>query len=202
LIQSKANNIKKPITLDGQVDLNISFGEKTLYTTVYIKLVAPDALLLSEGALGVVSYHPNVQAVHPVAVTHVCSGRDIVPPSTEQDTESHISAEMMTTMEAEEMLASSQKSSTPECVFNNELSTISRMNLIKTVCLPANFTAVVPIQVPNVKGSVMLEPLDSLDSSLQIAESLTEVRENGSSAMVSGKFTYQLQKGVELLLVS
>jgi len=47
--------------------------------------------------------HPNVQAVHkgPVAVTHVCSERDIVPPSTEQDTESHISTEMMTTTEAE-----------------------------------------------------------------------------------------------------
>ena len=39
---------QKPITLDGQIDLNISFGENTLCTTVYIKLVAPDALLLSE----------------------------------------------------------------------------------------------------------------------------------------------------------
>jgi len=133
------------------VDFNISFGEKTLCTTVYIKLVAPDALLLSEGVchtLGVVSYHPNVQAVQkgPVAITHVCSERDIVPPSIEQDTESHISAEMMTTMEAEEMLysdkndekeePSSQKSSAPECVLgSDELSTISLVSLIKVyVC--------------------------------------------------------------------
>jgi len=75
------------------------------------------------------------------------------------------------------------------------------VSLIKTVRLPANFTAVVPVQAPNVNGSVMLEPLDSLDSSLQIAESLIEVRENGSSAMVitnTGKSTYQLQKGMEL----
>ena len=42
-------------------------------TTVYIKLVAPDALSLTEGLsrnLGVVCYHPNVQAVQkgPVAI--------------------------------------------------------------------------------------------------------------------------------------
>ena len=36
-----------------------------------------------------------------IAITHVCSERDIVPPSTEQDTESHISVKMMTTMEVE-----------------------------------------------------------------------------------------------------
>jgi len=29
--------IKIPIILDGQVDLNISFGEKTLCSTAYIK---------------------------------------------------------------------------------------------------------------------------------------------------------------------
>ena len=52
--------------MDGQVDLNISFGEKALYITVYIKLVAPNSLLLSESVccnLGMVSYHPNVQVV-------------------------------------------------------------------------------------------------------------------------------------------
>jgi len=67
--------------------------------------------------------------------------------------------------------------------------------------LLANFTAVLPVQVPNVRGSVMLEPLDSLDSSLQIAESFIEVGENGSSATVvtnTGKSTYQLQKGMRL----
>ena len=37
---------QKPITLDGQMGLKISFGENTLHTSVYIKL--HDALLLSE----------------------------------------------------------------------------------------------------------------------------------------------------------
>ena len=51
---------QKPITLDGQMDMKIGFGEKTITTTVYVKLVAPDQLLLSETVcrlLGIVSYH-------------------------------------------------------------------------------------------------------------------------------------------------
>ena len=39
---------QKPITLDGQMDMRIKFGEKVVSTTVYVKLVAPDQLLLSE----------------------------------------------------------------------------------------------------------------------------------------------------------
>ena len=57
---------QKPITLDGHMDMKVSFGDKTIITTVYVKLVAPDQLLLSETVcrhLGIVSYHPNVQSV-------------------------------------------------------------------------------------------------------------------------------------------
>ena len=57
---------QKPITLDGQMAMKVSFGDKTIVTTVYVKLVAPDKLLLSETVcclLGIVSYHPNVQSV-------------------------------------------------------------------------------------------------------------------------------------------
>lgn len=47
------------------LNLNISFGENRLCTTVYIKLVAPDALLLSKAVcftFSLVSYYPNVHA--------------------------------------------------------------------------------------------------------------------------------------------
>ena len=57
---------QKPITLDGQIDLHISFGEEVICTTAYVKLVAPDQLLLSETVccqLGIVSYHPSVQSM-------------------------------------------------------------------------------------------------------------------------------------------
>ena len=57
---------QKPITLDGQMTMKVSFGDKTIVTTVYVKLVAPDRLLLSETVcrlLGIVIHHPNVQSV-------------------------------------------------------------------------------------------------------------------------------------------
>ena len=55
---------QKPITLDGQMEMEISFGEKTVITTVYVKLLAPDKLLLSETVcrlLGIITYHPSIQ---------------------------------------------------------------------------------------------------------------------------------------------
>ena len=48
----------------------------------------------------------------------------------------------------------------------------------------------------------MLEPSDSLHTSLKIVESLIEVNEDGSSAVEvanTGKSTYQLQKGMDYL---
>ena len=55
-----------PITLDGQMDMTLSFGKEELQATVYVKLVTPDKLLLSEAVcrqLGIVNYHPSVKAV-------------------------------------------------------------------------------------------------------------------------------------------
>ena len=55
---------QKPFQLDGRMDLDIVFGEKTMRTPVYIKMDAHDQLLLSEGVcqqLGILTYHPDVQ---------------------------------------------------------------------------------------------------------------------------------------------
>ena len=52
-----------PFTLDGRLELDISFAGTTMRTTVYVKMDAPDQLLLSEGVcrqLGMISYHPSV----------------------------------------------------------------------------------------------------------------------------------------------
>ena len=57
-----------PLKLDGQIDLQIKFGEKSMCERVYVKLDAPDALLLSENVcckLNIVTYHPDVQTVLP-----------------------------------------------------------------------------------------------------------------------------------------
>ena len=55
---------KQRITLDGQMDVNISFGDKQVRTIIYVKTEAPDPLLLSEAIcrqLGIIHYHPNVK---------------------------------------------------------------------------------------------------------------------------------------------
>ena len=53
----------RPFTLDGKMDLDLSFDGTTMRTPVYIKMDAREPLLLSEGVcrqLGIIAYHPNV----------------------------------------------------------------------------------------------------------------------------------------------
>ena len=50
--------------LDGRMDLEVSFGDRTMRTPVYIKMDAHDQLLLSEGVcrqLGILTYHPDME---------------------------------------------------------------------------------------------------------------------------------------------
>ena len=54
---------QRPFKVDGKMDLDISFGDVTMQTPVYIKMDAADQLLLSEGVcrqLGIVTYHDEV----------------------------------------------------------------------------------------------------------------------------------------------
>ena len=207
---------QKPITLDGKIDLNISFGENTLCTTVYIKLVAPDALLLSEAVcctLGVVSYHPNLQVVQkgPVTITSITIPikKDILPLGEDQDAESQVSMEAVSTMEvrprethtpgelANNTTPATEPAQTSGSDMNDEkeepslqepselvcsqqeLGNISQASLIKTVHLPANFIAVVPVKLLSEKGTFMSEPSDSLvnygnDCSIRVVTFLLE----------------------------
>ena len=55
---------QKPFALDGKVELDITFDDKTMSTGIYIKMDSPGPLLLSEGVchqLGIISYHPLVE---------------------------------------------------------------------------------------------------------------------------------------------
>jgi hypothetical protein len=55
---------QQPFRLDGQMNLEVSFGDKHLTMPMYIKMDAYDQLLLSEGVcrqLGIISYHPDVE---------------------------------------------------------------------------------------------------------------------------------------------
>ena len=58
---------QQPFTLDGRMDLDITFGNKQMTSPIYIKMDAYDQLLLSEGVcrqLGIISYHPEVEVWH------------------------------------------------------------------------------------------------------------------------------------------
>ena len=54
---------QKPFRLDGRLDLDIMFGDRTMNTPIYVKMDAKEDLLVSEGVcrqLGIVTYHPEV----------------------------------------------------------------------------------------------------------------------------------------------
>jgi len=58
---------QKPFTLDGRIDLDISFDGRTMCTPVYIKMDAKDQLLHSEGVcnqLCIITYHSAVSDTH------------------------------------------------------------------------------------------------------------------------------------------
>ena len=49
------------------MDINICFKDKQVYTTIYVKMEAPNSLLLSEAVcrlLGIIQYHPNVKPLN------------------------------------------------------------------------------------------------------------------------------------------
>ena len=55
------NYDQQPFRLDGQIDLDIKFHDKSINTPVFVKMDAKKQLLLSEGFAGVKTYHPDVE---------------------------------------------------------------------------------------------------------------------------------------------
>ena len=63
----------KPYKLNGRIDLDITFAERTMHTTVYQKMDAREPLLLYEAVcyqLGITLYHPNVGISMPTISLH------------------------------------------------------------------------------------------------------------------------------------
>ena len=59
---------RRTFHLDGRLDLDVTFVDRTMHTAIYVKMDAFDDLLLSEGVchqLGIVEYHPQVDASKP-----------------------------------------------------------------------------------------------------------------------------------------
>ena len=58
------NYDQQQFMIDGRIDIDVVFQDKAMKTAVYVKMDAPEDLLLSEGVccqLGILAYHPEVQ---------------------------------------------------------------------------------------------------------------------------------------------
>ena len=106
---------RKVFHLDGRMEVEISFQGKAMKTTVYIKMDAPDQLLLSEGAcrqLGIVTYHPSLHQLGRIQ-------NPVDSPVCESE-------------------SSNKQTTLVPCV---------RVSLVKSLKLPPNQSAVVPVRV-------------------------------------------------------
>ena len=107
------------------MDLNIKFGESCVCETVYIKLDAPDTLLLSENVchtLKIVNCHPNVQSASDDA---------------ELDNQPNV-----------QLVARPSVAGSGQGKSRN--SKKAKIRLIQTVCLPADSSAVVQVRVKKI----------------------------------------------------
>ena len=166
----------QPIALDGQMDVTISFESHDIRTTIYVKLQAPDQLLLSESVcreLGIVKYHSLVDSVE----SEVMEGSDL-----------------------------RQESSN-----NKSENTTAKVKMIRTVRIPANHAAVVPIQVVDKTdeidetGLLLLEPNPVLGEALSIDNFLVQLHNGESTAITISNYsttTHILNEGDEIGTVS
>jgi len=61
--QPRTYNLQ-PFRVHKRIEVDVSFGDHTMKTSIYVKMDAPEQLLLSEGVcrqLGIIRYHPDVK---------------------------------------------------------------------------------------------------------------------------------------------
>ena len=181
-----------------------------IVTTEYIKLVAPDRLLLSETVchlLGIVIYHPNVQRCQPeedhpnVQSVERCQPEEDHPnvQSVErcQPEKGNHSGDIGYPIK-EELQPSEQP---PKLVKQNIVSSTG-VRLVNTIRLPANHAAAVPVKIHEIRGTAaMIEADNFIDDCVHIDQSLVEVSEDGSPTLIivnNGKSPCQLKSNMEL----
>jgi len=77
----------------------------------------------------------------------------------------------------------------PEKTFNKGKGNISQVSIVH---IRANSSATALVKILCIQGAVFLEPLDSLDTSLQTVESFVEIKEDGFTVVEitnTGKLT-------------
>ena len=204
---------QKPIRLDGQMKMSLSFSEKAIVTTVYIKLVAPDELLLSEEVchlLGIVSYHPSVKSAErcqptseekplkekkefPISINEAsisdqssCDSTSDKIPVVDMNQSSDTPAihVLPDAKESESKLISSDGYPPSNDVGDISKTQPARVKLITAVRLPAYYSAAVPVEVEAVRGHVLIESEYLPDDCLSIDDSLVNVNQEGRTTVI------------------
>ena len=78
-------------------------------------------------------------------------------------------------------------------VAGTSTSSVAMVKLLSTVHLPTHYSAVVPVQVKGVTGSVLIEQCETLNDCLSIDQAMVEVKEDGVTTFwitYNGKTTY------------
>ena len=146
---------QKPFSLDGRMDLDVTFDGQTMRTPIYVKMDAHDPLLLSEGVcrqLGIISYHPGVEKWRGGSRTAKAPARQ--SPESQQ-------------LKAEAIVPS------------------VRVSLVTSVRLLPHQAAVVPVRMESecpLTGPLLLEP--DPDAALQLGDMLLQFSEDGMAQAV------------------
>ena len=196
--------------------MKVSFGDKTIVTTVYVKLVAPDKLLLSETVcrlLGIVSYHPNVQSVERCQPEkRNLSGMNHSHVAVEEGEKCKLTDDR-TLPPVEDILSDNNRQPVkdlqpgeqpPKLVKQSGENIISsaRVRLVSTVRLPANHAAAVPVKIHEIRGTAMIEAENFMDDCVHIDQSLVEVNKDGLTTLIivnNGKSPCRLESSMELV---
>jgi len=154
--------------------------------------------LLSEKVrrlLGIVNYHPSVKSSQPIVDVScveqqeiTCDGGASVQVSDNNESTNQEPQDEDSVTSAKNVL-SAQSSGIVEPSIkepNKDVNVIhpAMVSLVKAIRLPAYHSAVVPVQVTDVRGSALVEAGDSLDDCLQIEALLVTVNQEGVSALI------------------
>ena len=164
--QPPHNYDHKPFHLDGRMDLDISFLDKTMKTPVYVKMDAHEPLLLSEGVcrqMGIISYHPEVK---PRKAEHT-DKPEPKPPATEI-------------------------SETPPHENKCQVPTL-RVKLVQSIKLPPNQSVMTEIKLSDTivgNGPILFEPDLTLcqERGVQVADSVIVSSGEGTAKVMITNF--------------
>ena len=205
---------QRPFKLDGRMELEVEFGDKTMKTVVYIKMDAREQLLLSEGVcrqLGLVMYHPDVQvwrgdknkeptdiAVVPLVRAKLVNSVRILPQQcslVSVELEGNFDAAKQLLLEPEDLGCDLQMEQTLLCPLGNNTGTYQvvienctgftqNLDVGVTLGTATEVEEVMPIPITEQKGKAHINQLVANENIQWRKDKLCTLLDKGESALV------------------